>query len=435
MQAFRKAVLFVAVLSICTIANGQAFQMDMATVAYDSANPAAKQPFGPAYAFDMGRYEVTVAQYITFLNDAEANQGNERGANLAFRANGDVGLPDDNMDNAYVFSLAANNTNGYFDYGLTYNAGSSVGSRYGYNPSYARHPIMGVSWFGAVKFCNWLTIDQGMPPAERAYHEGPGQGGYYPNVGTLPLDDAKRWELVVSYRGFRLPMDENGSGSAGAFNEWYKAAAWDGDATANRVYGFGRDTLTAADANSLASGDPWEPGTTPVGYYDGVNPGTNANGNYYGICDLSGNAMEWMQDWDIGGRRTERGGSYNDTDPALQLRVDHPRNQWPRSPSAGFRVVFVPRNPGDANIDGKVNVFDLAILASSYGDSGKLWTDADFTGDGNVNVFDLAILANNYGYGTGGTAGQSVPEPATLAMLVLGGVAVVRRKARGRMKR
>ena len=35
--------------------------------------PGGGEPNGPAYDFWMGRYEVTVAQYIAFLNDAEAN--------------------------------------------------------------------------------------------------------------------------------------------------------------------------------------------------------------------------------------------------------------------------------------------------------------------------------------------------------------------------
>ena len=46
--------------------------MDMADVPYDPANPSTQQPNGPEYSFSMGRYEVTVAQYMTFLNDAEA---------------------------------------------------------------------------------------------------------------------------------------------------------------------------------------------------------------------------------------------------------------------------------------------------------------------------------------------------------------------------
>ncbi len=59
----------------------------------------------------------------------------------------------------------------------------------------------------------------------------------------------------------------------------------------------------------------------------------------------------------------------------------------------------VTRNGGDANRDGKVNVSDLGILSTNYGQTAKSWVTADFNGDGAVNVSDLGILATNYGFG------------------------------------
>jgi hypothetical protein len=54
--------------------------------------------------------------------------------------------------------------------------------------------------------------------------------------------------------------------------------------------------------------------------------------------------------------------------------------------------------PGDANVDGAVNVSDLSLLAANYGTvSGATWAMGDFTGDGAVNVSDLSLLAANYG--------------------------------------
>ena len=77
--------------------------LEMVQVPYDAGDATTQQPNGPEYSYSMGRFEITVSQYITFLNNAEANQGNERGANLAFRTWGDVGLPRDNTDNSFVF--------------------------------------------------------------------------------------------------------------------------------------------------------------------------------------------------------------------------------------------------------------------------------------------------------------------------------------------
>ncbi len=71
---------------------------------------------------------------------------------------------------------------------------------------------------------------------------------------------------------------------------------------------------------------------------------------------------------------------------------------------------------GDANRDGAVDVSDLGILATHYGDtSGKTWEEGDFTGDGAVDVSDLGILATNYG-----ATATAVPEPGSLLLLAGG---------------
>jgi hypothetical protein len=59
--------------------------------------------------------------------------------------------------------------------------------------------------------------------------------------------------------------------------------------------------------------------------------------------------------------------------------------------------------PGDANLDGMVDVGDLGILAANYGGSNKNWGMGDFNHDGMVDVGDLGILAANYGQGTSST--------------------------------
>ena len=89
-------------------------------------------------------------------------------------------------------------------------------------------------------------------------------------------------------------------------------------------------------------------------------------------------------------------------------------------PSRTFRGGDGPdRYPGDADENRMVNVIDLGILATNYGDmSGTMeWGDGDFTGEGNVDVTDLGILATNYG--TSAPQASSVPEPS-VAMLLAG---------------
>ena len=85
---------------------------------------------------------------------------------------------------------------------------------------------------------------------------------------------------------------------------------------------------------------------------------------------------------------------------------------------------------GDANNDGAVNVGDLGILAANWQQAtvlGKAWNEGDFTGDDIVNVGDLGVLAANWGW-TGAPAGPNAPEPASLVLLALGGLAMLRRR-------
>jgi hypothetical protein len=71
--------------------------------------------------------------------------------------------------------------------------------------------------------------------------------------------------------------------------------------------------------------------------------------------------------------------------------------------------------PGDANLDGIVDITDLGILATHWQTTG-FWTDGDFTNDGLVDISDLGILATNWQLGL--SSARAVPEPA--AMLVAG---------------
>ncbi len=86
--------------------------------------------------------------------------------------------------------------------------------------------------------------------------------------------------------------------------------------------------------------------------------------------------------------------------------------------------------PGDANLDGVVNVLDLGALANHYKTAGPHhWTDGDFNEDGDVNILDLGLLSNHYRWGQAGGAGgsawpgeatQAVPEPGAVLLLAAG---------------
>ena len=56
-----------------------------------------------------------------------------------------------------------------------------------------------------------------------------------------------------------------------------------------------------------------------------------------------------------------------------------------------------PSSGADLNGDGVVNLTDLSILLSHYGQSGATAAQGDIDGNGSVNLTDLSILLSNYG--------------------------------------
>jgi hypothetical protein len=86
-----------------------------------------------------------------------------------------------------------------------------------------------------------------------------------------------------------------------------------------------------------------------------------------------------------------------------------------------------------------VDINDLTIVLSNFGQTEMTWSQGDFTGDGTVDVNDLTILLSNFGqsFGSSAVGGVSaVPEPGALALVATGlaGLLVVLANLRRRMK-
>ncbi|NQU76220.1 MAG: PEP-CTERM sorting domain-containing protein [Planctomycetes bacterium] len=84
---------------------------------------------------------------------------------------------------------------------------------------------------------------------------------------------------------------------------------------------------------------------------------------------------------------------------------------------------------GDLDKDNDVDIYDWVIFQVNFGTaSGMAWEDGDFDGDGDVDVFDWTLFQPNYG--TSRAWGISIPEPATLSLLTLASMALIRRRHR-----
>jgi hypothetical protein len=78
--------------------------------------------------------------------------------------------------------------------------------------------------------------------------------------------------------------------------------------------------------------------------------------------------------------------------------------------------------PGDFDIDGDVDGVDFGIWQVGFPmASGALLGDGDADGDGDVDGIDFGIWQANY-------STIMTPEPATLGLLLLGGLALIRRR-------
>ncbi|MGB2984581.1 MAG: SUMF1/EgtB/PvdO family nonheme iron enzyme [Phycisphaerae bacterium] len=338
--------------------------------------PEHVQPGGPDYLYRIGKFEVTNAEFVRFLNDARDNPDNGRGEFMVHDT--EAGIVRLTGDATVLFDATAGGAITFIDDRYVVLDGEDN-----------QLPVVGVSWYGALKFCNWMTLIQGMDsPDQRAYHEGPSADDWYP-IAQPPA--------LLALRGFRLPMDDQAA-TASSHNEWYKAAAWINDPGINALYGFGRDTLTDADANFRESGDPFEPGPSPVGFFDGVNEladggdRTNDTANAYSLYDITGNVAEWVQDTgDTSIERGLRGGHFDKPAGSPFLRNDA-RGSVPADSTfafVGFRVVQVIE-PAELDVTRDATRADGLVGGPYSRDTFTL----EITNPGEQTVDDITISVN-----------------------------------------
>jgi sulfatase modifying factor 1 len=282
--------------------------MDYVSVGHagNAADPATGNLYGAvAYAYQIGKYEVTNAQYGEFLNAVDPGGANANG-----------------IYNAFMGSEVRG--------GITFTSGSADGAKYTIKSNMGDKPVIYVSWYDAARFTNWL---------------GNGQGGGSTEIGAYML--SVNSGIIIKNVGATVYLPSE--------DEWYKAAYYDptplaGGGAKYWVHATRSDTApTVGTAND--TGGISNPGVNVANYNNGAvwngqtgnvtTVGSAAAGNYFGTADQAGNVREW-NDAVIGSSRRQRGGSwiFDSSILAASFRnEDAPINE---SIDVGFRVASVP---------------------------------------------------------------------------------------------
>jgi formylglycine-generating enzyme len=293
----RALIRLACLLSLLIASSASAVTIDWTPIG-DPGNACDPQPEGcfgaVGYAYNIGTFEVTNAQYADFLN--------------AKAASDPLGLYNTSMGSGFGGITRSGSSGSY-----TYTAISGRGDM----------PVNFVSFYDALRFANWLNNGQGGGSTEMGAYTLLG-GTATPSNGTTVTRNAGATIFLTSE------------------DEWYKAAYHDALNTCMGDYcdyparfdaqtTCGAPTATVNRANcNFAVG-----GLTTKGSYTG-------SASPHGTFDQGGNVYEWNETIISGPNVGVRGGSFNFF--PLFLAASDRTNINPASEGfdIGFRVAMVP---------------------------------------------------------------------------------------------
>ncbi|MGQ0629209.1 MAG: SUMF1/EgtB/PvdO family nonheme iron enzyme [Phycisphaerales bacterium] len=301
-----------------------------------------------AYVYEIGKYEVTAAQYVVFLN-----------------------------------AVAATDTYGLYNTfahppgePLTTNiirTGAPGSYTYSVPPDWAQRPVGGLSWADACRFANWMHNNQPTGPQGPATTE---TGAYAlngantnPTLQGITRTPGARWALPTE-------------------DEWYKAAYHKNSAAPGSYWDFPtRADLSGFDEgrpqNDVLNPDPgnsanfWQSTTVTLDddcigppYFRTVVGEFENSPSEYGTFDQGGNIWEWTEGRASAAgtptsKRVMRGGSfYNLFNSFLQLNAAWRASEFTAGQLDRYGLRLVKLSANDCNGNGQDDSADIAQGAS-----------------------------------------------------------------------
>jgi formylglycine-generating enzyme required for sulfatase activity len=277
--------------------------------------------------YRIGKYEITNAQYVEFLNGVDPT-----GANTLA------------LYNSFMTSDARG--------GINLNAGAANGAKYEIKPSRDNNPVVLVTWYSSIRFANWMHNGMG---------NGDTENGAYTLLGGTPTPS----------NGLSITRNHSAKWWLPSEDEWYKAAYHKNDGVTGNYWDFPTSTDAVPYSDQPPGSDaPTQSNTANFGKDDGMangyddgyavtgSPSFNDAQNYqtdvgaytlssspYGTFDQGGNVNEWNETLYFSRDRGIHGGNWSDSDGlATSLHASYRNYDDPERffDLIGFRVASIP---------------------------------------------------------------------------------------------
>jgi sulfatase modifying factor 1 len=274
----------------------------------DAGNAADTTGYGAvAYAYQIGKYEVTNAQYAEFLNNVAATDS--------------FGLFNAGMGSDARGGITQSGSSGSFSYSVKTDMGDK--------------PVNYVSIADAMRFTNWINNGQGTATTESgAYDMTQSLTTVVHNVSAnvwLPTEN--EWYKAAYYQ----PAGAGGDTD----NYWLYPTQSNTIPTVGTVDANGNITNDGANVANYGNGAIWN---SQTGNLTTVGSAGGTSDSYYGAYDLGGNVWEWNETI-IASDRGLRGGSYSNSEDILRASFRASLGPSVEFNAGGFRLASAVPEP------------------------------------------------------------------------------------------